>query len=56
MTVLGQRHGRGALAGRRILVGYSNASTFTTTTKEYVESFGQFSGAEVHYLHVTHDA
>ena len=56
MTVVGQRHGRGALAGRRILVGYSNASTFTTTTKEYVESFGQFSGAEVHYLHVTHDA
>ncbi len=41
---------------RRILVAYSNASTFTTTTMEYVASFAQHAKAEVHYLHVTHGA
>lgn len=45
-----------ARASSRILVAYSNASTFTTTTMEYVASFAQFCRAEVHYLHVTHDA
>jgi hypothetical protein len=46
----------GPLAGKRLLVAYSNASTFTTTTLEYVESFRKFGSAEVHYLHVTHGA
>jgi len=46
----------GPLAGKRLLVAYSNASTFTTTTLEYVESFRRFGSAEVHYLHVSHAA
>jgi hypothetical protein len=46
----------GPLAGKRLLVAYSNASTFTTTTLEYVESFRRFGSAEVHYLHVSHNA
>ena len=41
---------------RRILVGYSNASTYTTTTMEYLESFARYSSSLVHYLHVTHYA
>ncbi len=44
------------LKGRRILVAYSNSSMFTTTTHEYVDSFRRHGSAEVHYLHVTHDA
>lgn len=44
------------LSGRRLLIAYSNASTFTTTTLEYVKSFAAHSSAQVHYLHVTHDA
>lgn len=41
---------------RRMLVAYSNASTFTTTTAEYLESFARESSWKVHYLHVTHGA
>lgn len=41
---------------RRLLVAYSNASTFTATTFEYLDSFRQYSSWEVHYVHVTHSA
>lgn len=43
-------------ARRRLLVAYSNASTFTMTTSEYVEAFARELPWEVHYLHVTHGA
>lgn len=46
----------GGVGRRRLLVCYSNASTFTTTTAEFLESFGKESSWEVHYLHVTHRA
>lgn len=48
--------GAGPLAGRRLLVAYSNSSMFTTTTHEYVDSFRRHGSAEVHFLHVTHGA
>jgi hypothetical protein len=41
---------------RRLLVAYSCGSTFVTTTRDYLESFRQFSGWEVHYIHVTDGA
>lgn len=44
------------LAGRRLLIAYSNSSTFTTTTREYLESFARHLRGDVHYLHVTHRA
>ena len=40
----------------KLLVAYSNASTFTTTTAEYLEAFARQSMWKVHYLHVTHGA
>jgi hypothetical protein len=46
----------GSAAPRRMLVAYSMASTFTTTTLEYLEALKRYSGLEVEYLHVTHDA
>jgi len=46
----------GSAAPRRMLVAYSMASTFTTTTLEYLEALKRCSGLEVDYLHVTHDA
>lgn len=47
---------RKSMAGRRLLVAYSNSSTFTTTTREYLESLATIPDCEVHYLHVTHNA
>ena len=45
-----------ALAGYRLLVAYANNSTFTATTSQYLNSFRDFSAADVHYLHVTQDS
>ena len=47
---------KASLSGYRLLVAYANNSTFTATTAEYLSSFRDFSSADVHYLHVTHDA
>jgi len=45
-----------SLSGYRLLVAYANDSTFTATTSQYLNSFRNFSTADVHYLHVTHNA
>lgn len=45
-----------SLSGYRLLVAYANNSTFTATTSQYLNSFRDFSSADVHYLHVTQDA
>lgn len=39
-----------------ILVLYDKCSTFTTTVREYLESFSRFSRHRVHYLHACRDA
>jgi hypothetical protein len=39
-----------------MLVAYSMASTFTTTTLEYLEALQRHSTLDVDYIHVTHDA
>jgi hypothetical protein len=39
-----------------MLVAYSMASTFVQTTLDYLLALKKFSGYEVDYLHVTHDA
>lgn len=44
------------MAKPRLLVAYSNASTFVPTTVEYLNSFRRYSRYEVSYLHVTNDA
>ena len=40
----------------RLLVAYSNASNFVSTTAEYLDSFASYSDFEVRYVHVTNDA
>ena len=45
-----------SLSGYRLLVAYSNNSTFTATTAEYLNSLRHYLSATVHYLHVTLDA
>lgn len=45
-----------SLSGYRLLVAYANDSTFTATTSQYLNSFRNFSTADVYYLHVTHHA
>lgn len=39
-----------------ILVLYDKCSTFTTTVREYLESFSRFSRHRIHYLHACRDA
>lgn len=41
---------------RRVLIAYSMASTFTSTTQNYLLALKRFSDFEVDYIHVTHDA
>jgi hypothetical protein len=40
----------------RLLVAYSNASNFVSTTAEYLESLGKYCDLEVRYAHVTNGA
>jgi hypothetical protein len=40
----------------RLLVAYSNAANFVSTTAEYLESFGRYCDFEVRYVHVTNGA
>jgi hypothetical protein len=40
----------------RLLVAYSNASNFVSTTVEYLESFSKYCNMEVRYAHVTNGA
>jgi hypothetical protein len=40
----------------RLLVAYSNASNYVSTTAEYLESISRYSEFEVAYVHVTNDA
>lgn len=41
---------------KRALVAYSMSSTYVQTTFDYLISFKKFSGFEVEYIHVTHNA
>jgi hypothetical protein len=41
---------------KRILVAYSMASTYVSTTLDYLLALKQFGNYEVRYIHVTHDA
>lgn len=40
----------------RLLVAYSNGSNFVSTTAEYLAGIGRYTGFDVRYLHVTHNA
>ena len=40
----------------RLLVAYSNASNYVSTTAEYLDSISRWSGLDVRYVHVTHGA
>jgi hypothetical protein len=40
----------------RLLVAYCNASTFVSTTVEYLESIARYSDFDVRFVHVTHGA
>jgi hypothetical protein len=40
----------------RALVAYSMSSTFVQTTLDYLKAFKRFSGFDVEYVHVTHQA
>jgi len=40
----------------RLLVAYSNASNYVSTTAEYLDSISRYSEFEVAYVHVTNDA
>lgn len=40
----------------RILIAYSASSTYTSTTLDYLLALKNFSGFQVEYVHVTHDA
>jgi hypothetical protein len=40
----------------RLLVAYCNASTFVSTTVEYLESIARYSHSDVRFVHVTHGA
>jgi hypothetical protein len=40
----------------RLLVAYCNASTFVSTTAEYLESIVRYSDFDVRFVHVTHGA
>jgi hypothetical protein len=40
----------------RLLVAYSNASNFVSTTDEYLNNLSRYSNFKVSYVHVTHNA
>ncbi|RYF30133.1 MAG: hypothetical protein EOO23_05805, partial [Comamonadaceae bacterium] len=41
---------------KRVLAAYSMSSTYVQTTLDYLNALKQFSGFEVDYIHVTHQA
>ena len=40
----------------RLLVAYSNAFNYVSTTADYLTSIGRYSKFDVRYVHVTHGA
>jgi hypothetical protein len=50
----GTRGAKGMMG--RLLVAYSNASNFVSTTDEYLNNLARYSKFEVSYVHVTNDA
>ena len=40
----------------RLLIAYGNASTHVATTREYLESFFNYSQFDVRFVNVTHGA